>query len=165
MEKAVEQLPAARKEQLIIRELPDEVLVYDQERNKALCLNQTAALVWKHCDGRTPIASMAQLIEKELKTPVTNDLVWLALTRLDKLNLLQEKIELPRAIAGMSRRDFSRKVGLSAALAIPVIMALSTSASAATCLPDGSSCTSSAQCCSSICSTANSTTGTCGFAQ
>lgn len=152
MKKAGEQLPLARKGQLIIRELPDEVLVYDQDRNKALCLNQSAALVWKHCDGQTPITDIAQLIEKELKTPVTDDLVWLALTRLDKLNLLEEKIELPQAIAGMSRRDFSRKVGLSAALAIPVIMALSTSASAATTLPPGSSCTTSSQCSSGVCS-------------
>lgn len=149
--KTAEQLPVARKEQLIVRELPDEVLVYDEKRDKALCLNHTAALVWKHCDGHTPVADMAQLIEKELKTPVADDLVWLALTRLDKLNLLEEQIELPHAIAGMSRRDFSRKVGIGAALAIPVIVALSTSASAATCLPSGSACSSSAQCCSNLC--------------
>ncbi len=151
MKKPEAQLPLARKEQLIIRELPDEVLVYDRERNNALCLNQTASLVWKHCDGHTPIADMAQLIEKELKTPVADDMIWLALIRLDKLNLLEEKVELPQSIAGMSRRDFSRKVGLGAALAIPVIMALSTSASAATPSPPGSACTTSAQCSSGTC--------------
>lgn len=151
MKKAGEQLPLARKGQLIIRELPDEVLVYDQDRNKALCLNQSAALVWKHCDGQTPITDIAQLIEKELKTPVTDELVWLALTRLDKLNLLEEKVELPQTLAGMSRRDFSRKVGLGAALAIPVIMALSTSASAATAQAPGTPCSSSAQCRSGAC--------------
>ena len=40
-------LPAAREEGLIIQEMADEVLVYDRERYKAHCLNQTAALVWR----------------------------------------------------------------------------------------------------------------------
>ncbi len=151
MKNTQQQLPHARIEQLIIRELEGEALVYDQERGKALCLNQTAALVWKHCDGQTTIPQIAQLMEKELSTPVAVDAVWFALTRLDKMHLLKEKVELPSAMAGMSRRDFSRRVGLGAALAIPVIVALSSSASATTCLPAGSACSSGAQCCSGIC--------------
>ncbi len=152
MKSVQKQLPHARKEQLIIRQLEDEVLVYDEERGKALCLNQTAALVWKHCDGRTTIPQIAQAIENELNTPVADDAVWFALTRLDKMYLLKEKVELPAAFTGMSRREFSRRVGLCAALAIPTIMALSTAASAATCLASGSACTSSSQCCNGLCS-------------
>ena len=50
--------PFARKREghLVIDELPDEVLVYDLDRHKAHCLNQTAALVWQHCDGKMAIA-------------------------------------------------------------------------------------------------------------
>ncbi|MBV9278705.1 MAG: hypothetical protein JOZ41_01360, partial [Chloroflexi bacterium] len=43
--------PRARKNGLIVRELEDEVLVYDLERHRAHCLNRAAGLVWKHADG------------------------------------------------------------------------------------------------------------------
>ena len=45
--------PLARREGLVIRELADEVLVYDLDRDRAHCLNQTAAFIWQCCDGRT----------------------------------------------------------------------------------------------------------------
>jgi len=41
------QLPLARKDQLIVKEVDDEVLVYDLKTDQAHCLNKTAALVWK----------------------------------------------------------------------------------------------------------------------
>ena len=41
------QYPVARKSGLVVQEMPDEVLVYDLNSNKAHCLNQTAASVWK----------------------------------------------------------------------------------------------------------------------
>ncbi len=44
-------LPVARHKNLIVKELPDETLIYDLDSDKAHCLNQTAALVWKNCDG------------------------------------------------------------------------------------------------------------------
>ena len=42
-------LPAAREARLLVRELAEEVLVYDEEGHRAHCLNRTAALVWKSC--------------------------------------------------------------------------------------------------------------------
>jgi hypothetical protein len=46
-------LPHARSEGLVIRELPEETLVYDLKRHRAHCLNPTAARVWSYCDGQT----------------------------------------------------------------------------------------------------------------
>jgi len=48
-------MPAARQEGLLVRELNDETLVYDLFNigHKAHCLNSTAALIWKYCDGQT----------------------------------------------------------------------------------------------------------------
>ena len=50
------QVPVARKENLVIQEMPEEVLVYDMDTNKAHCLNRTAAFVWKSCDGKNSVA-------------------------------------------------------------------------------------------------------------
>ena len=61
--------PQVRKDGLVVKELPEEMLVYDLERHRAHCLNQTAALVWKHCDGQTSAKEIATLLKKELKAP------------------------------------------------------------------------------------------------
>ena len=127
-------LPLARKEQLIVQEVPDEVLVYDLDRHKAHCLNKTSAIVWKHCDGQTTVKAAARLIEKELNTPVDDDVVWLALKQLEKFHLLQERVVQPR---GVTRRDLILKYA-PATLAVPLILSISspTAAQAATVPPD-----------------------------
>ena len=58
--------PRTRTEGLIVRELPDELLVYDLERHRAHCLNPTAALVFKHCNGRRSVAQIARILRREL---------------------------------------------------------------------------------------------------
>ncbi|MDQ5844969.1 MAG: PqqD family protein, partial [Acidobacteriota bacterium] len=55
-------LPLARQSSLIVKELEDETLVYDQETDQAHCLNETAALVWKNCDGRNSVNEIARLL-------------------------------------------------------------------------------------------------------
>ena len=43
--------PAARRTGLVVRDLPDELLVYDLDRHQAHCLNRTAASVFRDADG------------------------------------------------------------------------------------------------------------------
>src|SRR6266849_10910214 len=93
-------LPRKREHGLIIDELPDEVLVYDLDRHKAHCLNRTAALVWRRCDGKTPPREIARRLQGELDQPFNEDLVWLALRQLNKIQLLEEPIVLPAQLAG-----------------------------------------------------------------
>src|SRR5436309_937047 len=83
-------LPSARSGQLVVRELPDETLVYDLERHQAHCLNSTSAFVWKYCDGKTTVVEMTRLLSRELAAPVDDDVVWLALGQLRRLHLLEE---------------------------------------------------------------------------
>jgi hypothetical protein len=45
--------PMSRKEDLVVEDLADEVLIYDQRTDQAHCLNREAAMVWRVCDGRT----------------------------------------------------------------------------------------------------------------
>ena len=59
-------LPLSRTDNLVIRELDDETLVYDMERDEAHCLNQTAALVWQQCDGKTTAAQAARILENQV---------------------------------------------------------------------------------------------------
>ena len=81
-------LPVARKDELVIRELEEETLVYDYRTFKAFCLNQTASLIWKSCNGRNEPADIAKLLEKKFQTPASEDLVWLAIKQFTKDDLL-----------------------------------------------------------------------------
>jgi len=120
------QLPKARKEKLIVKELADETLVYDLENDRAHCLNQTAASVWKHCDGKATVSELAALLEAETNAAVPDEVVWLALDQLEKFALLEETSEKPFEFAGMNRRELVRRIGLGA-LALPLIVSISAS--------------------------------------
>ena len=146
--------PLARAEGLVVRELPEEVLVYDLDTHKAMCLNRTAALVWKNCDGRRDVAAIARALSAEFDAPVAEEVVWLALERLSRERLLAERVRRPASRASLPRREVIKKLGLAAAIALPAITAIvaPTAAEASTCLPGGAQCTDSAQCCSGLCS-------------
>lgn len=124
-------LPQARTDNLVIRQLDDETLVYDMERDQAHCLNQTAALVWRHCDGKTTAMRAARVLGKELDAPVDTDLIWLAVKQLQRFHLVEKKKSAP----AVSRRDVVLKYA-PAILSLPVIMSISapTPAQSASCV-------------------------------
>jgi hypothetical protein len=144
--------PRAREESLIIKTLPDEVLVYDLKADKAHCLNRTAAFVWNNCDGRKSVSEIARQLGKEFNAPVEDNLVWLALDQLEKFNLLEVGVTRPARLAGMSRRQMVRTLGL-VAVSIPVITSIMAPqpAQAATLLPPGACCVNPGDCASGGC--------------
>ena len=116
------QYPSARKSGLVVQEMPDEVLVYDLDTNKAHCLNETAAFVWKACDGKTSVSEIAEIVDTKSGARISEELVWLAIDQLSENNLLET--ELRADFAGQSRRDVIKKIGLASMVAIPVIASL-----------------------------------------
>ena len=147
-------IPEARKEGLVVKELSGEVLVYDRDRNKAHCLNSTAALVWGYCDGKTSVAQIARAIEGEINTAVDEDVIWLGVEQLSKTHLLRESANVPECKIGLSRRELMKRIGLAAAVALPVVTSIiaPTAAQAANCISPGQPCTTGPQCCSLLCS-------------
>jgi coenzyme PQQ synthesis protein D (PqqD) len=185
-------LPAARREGIIRKEVDGELLVYDLERNKAHCLNESAAAIWNLCDGQTSIQKIAASLTKEVGTTVDERLVWLALADLRRTHLLEElrhetqvtrrtasdveppdtKAESspvspdgqpgwggrrrtpkgPREILGMSRREAVKRIGLGAAIALPVVISITapTPAQALSCVQQGGACSTSAECCAGL---------------
>ena len=133
--------PKARKDKLIVKELNGEVLVYDENNHKAHCLNETAALVWKFCDGRTSIPKLTRLLEKEMNVAMPEQTVWLALRQLEGSRLLDVPVSAQARIPQTSRRAVMRTIGI-AAVALPLITTITnpTAAAAATCVPLGQPC-------------------------
>ena len=150
-------LPRSRTENLVIRQLDDETLVYDTERDEAHCLNQTAALVWAQCDGKTTAAQAAHSLKAKLDASVDTDLVWLAVKQLERFHLVESNGKSP----SVSRRALVLKYA-PAALALPVIMSISapTPAGVSSCAGQGQQCGGNfPPCCQGVCNS----TGFCPF--
>ena len=122
------QFPIARSAGLVVQDVPDEVLVYDIEKNKAHCLNKTAALVWRSCDGKTSVSDLAKIVGNQAGEEVSDDLIWLALDQLSETGLLEKKHKLESF--GRSRRDALKKIGLASMVALPIVASLAAPRSA-----------------------------------
>jgi len=116
------QFPTARTSGLVVQDVPNEVLVYDLESNKAHCLNQTAAMVWRACDGKTSVPEIARLVGSQSGEKVSDDFVWLAIDQLQENHLLDARIQ--SKFAGQSRRDALKKIGMASMIALPIIASL-----------------------------------------
>jgi len=143
----------ARRKNVIVRQLRDELLVYDERTKKAHCLNDLAAAVWKLCDGTTTVSEMVRRLEKESKSPVDVKLVWTALVQLRKSGLLLGEVPSFDDRSVISRRALARKMGVAAVtLALPVITSIlvPTPAEAASCAQLLQSCSATKPCCPSL---------------
>lgn len=163
-----DEAPRARTEELIVRELPDEVLVYDLRTHKAHCLNQTAALVWKHCDGSKSVPDIAQELRREFKmVKVDEDSVWYVLDTLRKARLLEEGMTLPPNVKALSRREALRKLAVAAGVGLPLVASIvaPSAAQAASVVPKGGcaafACQSPQTCISQPCTRQNGAIGKC----
>lgn len=118
--------PKARHENLVVQELGDETVVYDEKRNHVHRLNSTAAQVWKHCNGQNSVTEIASILQDGLKTPVTEEIVWLALDRLDKERLLEGTLVRPEEASNITRRRMLKKAALvgGMTLLIPVVQSI-----------------------------------------
>jgi hypothetical protein len=109
--------PEARDDRVVVEELDGEILIYDLERDEAHCLGETAAHMWKHCDGRTSVASLTKLLPHHVDDGAREGLVWEAIDQLSKRNLLEKRVAMPEGGRGRSRRDFIVRVGGAGAAA------------------------------------------------
>jgi Coenzyme PQQ synthesis protein D (PqqD) len=120
-------LALARQEDLVVQEMPDEVLLYDLRRHKAHCLNKTAALIWQHCDGQTTVTEMAKRVQREAGPAVDEDVIRYALGKLGEADLLAERPD-PGATRGLSRRQMVKRLGGLAL--VPAVLSLVSPAAA-----------------------------------
>lgn len=143
----------ARTDDLIVQEVADETLVYDLKSNQAHCLNSTAAFVWRRCDGRHSMEEIVRLMQAELNTPASDQLVSVALHQLQKAQLLEEKVPT----SAVSRRELARRLGQMGAIAalVPAVLSITAPPAAAAnsvgCLANGNPCPSATSCCSGKC--------------
>jgi hypothetical protein len=111
-------IPKARQQGLLVQEVGDELAVYDQERHRAHRLNQTATVVWRHCDGMRSVNDLAAVLQKELNPVADHELVLLTLDQLNTAHLLETALARSVEETRLSRRAVVRKVGLVGVLSL-----------------------------------------------
>jgi hypothetical protein len=121
--------PRARTDNLTVRKLPDETLIYDRVRHKGHCLNTTSALVWSLCDGQKSQEDIARLIGTEMGLVHSAEVVGLALEQLGRRGLLVAAPALMARADRLSRREALKQLAISAAV-LPLIMTIATKAAA-----------------------------------
>jgi hypothetical protein len=110
--------PQARKEELLIQEVADELVVYDAQSHQAHRLNRTSALVWQQCDGVQTVEEISARLQQQLSPIADDHLVQHTLDRLAGAGLLVGWTSRTAEEARASRRQFMRKVGLVGALSL-----------------------------------------------
>lgn len=111
-------LPKSRNKNIVVRHLETETLIYDLAIDKAFCLNETSALVYRACDGKTALAEL----KREHK--LTEEVIFLALDSLREENLLSAETNYQSPFRGLSRREAIRRVGFASLAVLPVVSAL-----------------------------------------
>jgi hypothetical protein len=93
-------LPRARRDDLLVETVGEELLLYDQNSHTAHCLNPIAGCVWRHCDGEHDITELARL------AGASEHLVADALQELHEKDLLAAEPQIMQSIVpGVSRRE------------------------------------------------------------
>lgn len=142
--------PPARRDDLVIQQLPGETLLYDPQTHRAHCLNRPAAAVWQACDGARGPEAVRAAAEAALGRPLAPEACELALNQLHEAGLLRRGASpSPR----VNRRDLMRKLGTAAL--VPAILSLTAppaEAAASNCRTRLQSCTGAGQgtCCAGL---------------
>jgi hypothetical protein len=141
--------PRARLNDLVVKQVDDEVIVYDRVDHRAICINAVTAAVWHLCDGDTEIATMTDRLHERGFEEAADAVVLLALDQLRRARLLQAAGENSTTRrSNVSRRKLLRELGVGAA-AVPALSVIKvpTAAQAATCRVLGQTCSGTMPCC------------------
>ncbi len=69
-QKSVDIQMPKRREGLIERELPEELILYDPETDRAFLLNHTSAAIWDLCDGESALRQIVEQIAPCFSAPL-----------------------------------------------------------------------------------------------
>ncbi len=148
-------LPKSRRAWRAI-DLEDEVVVYDERRQRIHNLNRVAWLVLQASDGATTAEEIAASIADESELPADPRVVEVAWNRLRRAHLIEAPT--PLESSGMTRRELGRRMGLGAILAasLPLITTAvlpppAVAQSPCGSVPIGGECAEHAECASCCC--------------
>ena len=105
---------AIKREDWFFEETGGEMLVYNLERHRVHCLNDTAVRIWKLCTGRRTINQIAAELPMALHPRSRELVVRNAIGQLTRLGLIEANDDAPN----ISRRELAKRIGIGAAAAV-----------------------------------------------
>jgi hypothetical protein len=81
--------PMARRNNLVIKRDTGELFIEDILNHNLIHLNPTSAYVWEKCDGSKNTTEIAAEMEQELGVSVSENVILMALRRLQGEKLLE----------------------------------------------------------------------------
>jgi len=111
--------PEVRRDELTIREVGQELVVYDDRHRRAHRLNKAAASILRASDGTRTVDEIALLLSNDADPKERTELVWMTLQDLSQADLLTAAITPPGDL-DRSRRNLLRKAAVIG-LALPVL--------------------------------------------
>ena len=103
--------PEIRQNELTVREVGQELIVYDARHRRAHCLNKAAAPILQASDGTRTVDEIACVLPDDLGVEERTEFVWLTLRDLSEGDLLTAPFASPRNL-DRSRRDLLQKAAV-----------------------------------------------------
>ncbi len=102
-------IPVIRTKKLLIQQIGDEVVIYDQENYESHCLTSFVASVWRFCDGKNTVEDIIRLLEPRLTISSNedinaNELVRQSLDEMEQKGLIKEYLPGSKTDSAFSRR-------------------------------------------------------------
>lgn len=142
--------PTAVSSDLVVQELGTELLVYNLSNHKVMSLNSTLSVIWQLCDGKRNLSDLKKLTEIQLQEFISEEVIFLAIDELKRNNLITlNDLHQPAELSQMNRRRMIKNIGLTTAIAIPLITGLV--APKAVSAASGNTCTQDSDCQSLCC--------------
>ena len=118
--------PRARRRGILVDQVGDETIVFDEERKEAHSLNRMASIVWRYCDGAHSITEIAHLLGNELGVETNDAIVDYALDKLASVHLLES--EGADESDQLTRRHAMKRVAAAgvAAVGLPAVLTVLT---------------------------------------
>jgi hypothetical protein len=129
-----------KQRKLIARRIGDELLLFDQGTSTAHCLNGIAGEMWMACESPSSFVSVTEFLRPRWPD-IEEEVVWASLSKLAGAGLLEETTVLENISTG--RRELIRKLGFTAAVALPIAITsllIPPAAAAASCGKTGALC-------------------------
>jgi hypothetical protein len=136
-----------RQKQLIAKWSGDELILYDEETNTAHCLNAIAAAMWMACHRESSVGEVAAGMHAGWPN-IEKEVVAASLSQMVSAGLLEETSKQAGSV--LSRRELIRQLGITAGVAIPIVLTsvlIPSPAAAASCSTLGQPCSGTMPCC------------------
>lgn len=165
MKKLIErQIPERRGEDLIVRKVDDELLIYDRKAHQGFCFNQTMCAIWAQLDGKSTISEVLARLKNMGIEEIDESAVLRACDSLQACDLLVCPNEKDRSLELARRSLLKRAIGLNVVAIAPsfTTFTIPSAYAQASCVPKFGACNSDSECCPNcICTGAGFCSGNC----